>query len=76
MRWRLPACSGAGELMARYYSAAELAMLLRRPVGTIRRLASVDKWRRTADDRRPVLYDMDDVEATMARLARCVDDVT
>lgn len=55
--------------MVRYYSAAEIAMIWRRPIGTIRRLASVDKWRRTIDRRKPVLFDIDDVEATMARLA-------
>lgn len=60
--------------MSRYLSAAEIAELWHRPVGTIRRLASTDRWRRTTDDRRPVLFDVDDVERTMDRLDRHADD--
>lgn len=62
--------------MIGYYSAAEAAMIYERPVGTIRRLASTDRWRRTGDKRRPVLYDADDVEATMKRLSDAPTDAT
>lgn len=60
--------------MIRYYSAAEIALLWKRPRGTIKRLASTDRWRRTTDGRRPVLYRAEDVEATMKRITgrRCL----
>jgi hypothetical protein len=51
-----------------YYSAAEIAALYGRPIGTVKRLASTDGWRRTTDGRRPVLYNADDVQATMKRI--------
>ena len=55
--------------MIRSYTAAEIAHIWRRPLGTVYRLASADNWRRTSDRQRPVLYAADDVEATMERLA-------
>lgn len=56
--------------MIRYLTAAEIAAVYRRPLGTVYRLASVHRWRRTSDQRRPVLYAAADVEMTMrARVA-------
>lgn len=52
--------------MIRYVTAAEVAALYRRPIGTVYRLASVHGWRRSADRKRPVLYLAEDVEATLA----------
>lgn len=52
--------------MIRYLTASEVATLYRRPLGTIYRLASQDRWRR-CDDRRPVLYNAADVDASMGR---------
>lgn len=48
----------------RYLTVAEIAMLYRRPIGTIYRLASERRWRRVADRRKPALYAAEDVEAT------------
>lgn len=63
--------------MIAYLTAAEIALLYARPPGTIRRLASNDRWRRTTDGKRPVLYLADDVETTMRRItARLLDTVT
>lgn len=56
--------------MIHYYTALEVSIIYDRPVGTIWRLACVDQWRRSTDERRPVLYQADDVEATMRRLAQ------
>lgn len=53
----------------RYLTAHEIASIYRRPLGTVHRLASTDRWRRVPDKRRPVLYDSEDVEATFTRLA-------
>jgi hypothetical protein len=55
--------------MMRYLTAQEIAALYRRPVGTVYRLASADRWRRIPDNRRPVLYRCEDVETTFTRLA-------
>lgn len=51
----------------RYMTAVEIAEEWKLPLGTVWRLASVDEWRRSADGRKPVLYLIDDVEATMDR---------
>lgn len=51
--------------MIRYLTAREIADLIRRPVGTIYRWASVYGWRRSDDSRRPVLYLAEDVEKTL-----------
>jgi hypothetical protein len=51
--------------LPRSYTAAEIAHIWRRPLGTVHRLASEHDWRRSTDRRRPVLYNADDVEATM-----------
>lgn len=56
--------------MIRYLTAVEIAMLYRRPIGTIYRLASQYRWRRVSDGRRPVLYAVDDVERTFQMLQR------
>lgn len=62
---------------SRYLSAREIADAWHRPIGTVRRLASTEKWARTADRRRPVLYRVLDVEKTMDRLgARHADKRT
>jgi hypothetical protein len=55
--------------MIRYYTAAEIRDIYRRPLGTVHRLASERGWRRANDGRRPALYNADDVEATMDELA-------
>lgn len=52
----------------RYLTAGEIARLFHRPIGTVYRLASEDKWRRVPDGLRPVLYHAEDVELTFARL--------
>jgi hypothetical protein len=51
-----------------YLTAAEIATYYRRPLGTIRRLASTDKWVRTHRKIRPVMYRAEDVDKTFARL--------
>jgi hypothetical protein len=48
-------------------TATEVAAAYRLPLGTVYRLASTEDWERSLDGRRPVLYAVDDVEATMAR---------
>ena len=55
--------------MIRYVTAKEISDAYRRPIATVYRLASTDRWKRSGDGKRPVLYDVDDVERTMARLA-------
>ena len=55
--------------MIRYLTAAEIAVLYKRPIGTIYRLASQRRWRRVADGRRPALYAADDVEETFREAA-------
>jgi len=61
--------------MIRYLTAVEIAMLYRRPIGTIYRLASQHRWRRVSDGRRPVLYAADDVERTFQMLQRAPLDM-
>jgi hypothetical protein len=46
-------------------TANEVAAAYRVPTGTVYRLASVLRWRRTHDGRRPVLYNADDVDAAL-----------
>jgi hypothetical protein len=53
--------------MSRYLTVEEISRLWSRPPGTVRRLASVDKWQRTEDHKRPVLYLITDVEKSMDR---------
>lgn len=53
---------------SRYLSLAEIAKIYEQPQSTLRRLASTDRWERTEDGRRPVLYLRTDVSATMARV--------
>lgn len=62
--------------MIRYLTAAEIAMLYRRPIGTIYRLASQYRWRRVSDGRRPVLYAADDVARTFQMLQRVPLDMS
>lgn len=52
--------------MLRYLTATEVATLYRRPLGSVYRMASADRWRR-ADNRRPTLYNATDVDASMHR---------
>jgi hypothetical protein len=54
--------------MIRTMTATEVAAAYRLPLGTVWRLASTDRWRRSEDGRRPVLYRAEDVGATMRRL--------
>lgn len=51
-----------------YLTAAEIAVLYRRPLGTVYRLASTEHWQRTSPRVRPVMYAADDVDKTFARL--------
>jgi len=51
--------------MIRYYTAAEVAHIWRRPLGTVHRLASEHHWKRLPGRARPTCYDGDDVEASM-----------
>lgn len=53
---------------SRYISLAEIELIYEQPQSTLRRLASTDRWERTDDGRRPVLYLRTDVSATMARV--------
>lgn len=59
--------------MMRYLTAQEIAALYRRPLGTVYRLASSDRWRRVPGNRRPVLYACEDVEITFTRLAEAAE---
>lgn len=54
--------------MKRYITAAEIAALARRPLGTIYWWAARDNWRRNTDGRKPTLYNLEDVGRTLARL--------
>ena len=52
--------------MIRYYTAAEIRHIYQLPdVAEVYRLANENRWRRSQDRKRPVLYNADDVEATM-----------
>lgn len=53
--------------MSRYLTVAEVATLWHKPAGTVRWLAHRDRWSRSTDKRRPVLYSLSDVEETMDR---------
>ncbi len=55
--------------MIRYLTLAEIAMLYETPNGTLRWLANRDRWERSTDQRRPVLYLAADVVKTMATRA-------
>lgn len=55
--------------MINYYTAEEIQQIYHRPIGTIRRLASTEPWRKVGDRKRPALYHADDVKVTMERLA-------
>lgn len=50
----------------RYLTADEIAKRWSMPIGSVYRLASEQRWRRTEDGRRPVLYHASDVETTLA----------
>lgn len=52
----------------RTYTTAEIVLMTGWPVGKIYRLACADRWARTTDGRRPVLYEAGDVEATIVRI--------
>lgn len=64
----------AARRSVRYLSAAEIAHQSGRPVGTIHRWAHEDGWRRTTTCRRPVMYAVEDVLATL--LHRMTDVAT
>lgn len=51
--------------MSRYLTVRQISQLWPKPEGTVRWLAHRDKWRRSTDKRRPVLYLTTDVENTM-----------
>lgn len=52
--------------MIRYVTASEVAALYGRPLGTVYWLASVHRWRRAQDHRKPTLYLAEDVAATLS----------
>ncbi len=54
--------------MKRYITAADIADIAKRPISTVYRWASIHQWRRSADGRRPVLYNAEDVGKTLANL--------
>lgn len=54
------------EAVSRYLTLAEIAVIFEMPAGTVRWLAHRDRWKRTEDGRRPVLYLRDDVKRTMS----------
>lgn len=61
--------------MIRYLTVAEVAMLYQLKPATVRWYAHRDEWRRSTDNRKPVLYRADDVEKTMnARMAEGPQD--
>lgn len=51
-------------------TARDIGRRYGRPIGTVHRLASERRWRRTEDGQRPTLYHPDDVLATMTALTR------
>lgn len=53
-----------------YLTLAEIEMIYEQPQSTLRRLASKDRWERTEDGRKPVLYLATDVAKTMLRVAK------
>lgn len=61
--------------MIRTFTAAEVSSVYRVPLGTVYRLASTEKWRKSVDGRWPVLYSGDDVEATMVRLGKDTPEI-
>ena len=56
--------------MLRYVTATEIAQLYAVTRAEVYRLANEHDWRRSADNRRPVLYDAGDVCETMMRQVR------
>lgn len=50
-----------------YRTTAEISAILTVPVGTLHRWASEDQWRRTPNQRRPVLYVFEDACASYDR---------
>lgn len=55
---------------ARYLTGAEIAAWLECPNGTVRWYAHRDRWERTEDGRRPVMYLREDVARTALKLAQ------
>lgn len=53
--------------MMNWLTVDEIRIMYGRPVGTIYRLASTHRWRKT-DNRKPALYSADDVSATFDQL--------
>jgi hypothetical protein len=53
------------ETVSGYLTLAEIAMLYEVPNGTLRWLAHRDRWERSGDQKRPVLYLSKDVRKTM-----------
>ena len=51
-----------------YLTAMEIAVLYRKPLGTVYRLACTEQWQRTGRRHRPVMYAAEDVDKTFARL--------
>lgn len=62
-------------MTARWLTVSEIRTLYSRPMGTIYRLASVNRWRKL-DNRKPALYRADDVEATFSAMTAPVESVT
>jgi hypothetical protein len=59
-----------------WLSARDITRRYGPPIGTVQRLAFEEKWRRTDDNRRPVLYQPDDVRETMKKFGKheCATD--
>jgi hypothetical protein len=53
-----------------WLSARDITRRYGPPIGTVQRLAFEEKWRRTEDNRRPVLYQPDDVRETMKKFGK------
>lgn len=58
----------------RYLSAREISDQWKIPAGTVYWLASDRRWRRTQDGRRPVLYLLEDVRASLDKAKIAKDD--
>jgi hypothetical protein len=64
------------QINERYLSPAEVAERWTMPLGSVYRLASEYRWRRTQDGRRPALYLAEDVRATLDSRPAAKDHAT
>lgn len=69
-RWPYTSWRNLGKkIHKRYLSPAEISAEWKMPLGSVYRHASEAKWRRAEDGRRPALYLVEDVRATLDSLA-------